>query len=174
MLDIQVETTTPNTTTTTTINYNATTPARKGHRANGSLEKTCQKEEERRRDHMHSHSGDKPYKCALCEYEARKKGNLIRHVKIVHRTTSVASVASVAASDATATSWKMEGAQEFIDRMDKTHIQKLVECLDKEHATDDIRDLRCGGQWLEAAVDLLKHNDITIAEWQQIMVACLN
>ena len=51
-------------------------------------------------------------------------------------------------NDAISTSWKMERAQEIIDRMDKTRIQKLEECLEKEHATDDICDLRCGGRWL--------------------------
>jgi hypothetical protein len=76
-------------------------------------------------------------------------------------------------NDVIATSWKMERAQAVIERMDKTRIQKLEECLEMEHATDLVRDLSCRGRWLNAAVDLLKNNDIAITEWQRIVLACL-
>jgi hypothetical protein len=71
------------------------------------------------------------------------------------------------------TSWKLHGAEEAVKQSNMPRIEKLEAQLTADHAADEENGLQCDGRWLEAALEILRRNHITIARWQELVTNCL-
>ena len=67
----------------------------------------------------------------------------------------------------------METSEDKVKNQNTPRLQKLREFLDAEHAEDVENDIRCGGKWLWAAIEILKLNRISIELWQSTLQRCI-
>ena len=62
------------------------------------------------------------------------------------------------------TVWMMEDSPARLARKNKTNLQLVEECLDKEHCTDE-HGVQCDGSWYTAAQDILTKNNISRSDF---------
>jgi hypothetical protein len=75
--------------------------------------------------------------------------------------------------DVIKTAWKMQNAEEVLERKNMPRIERLQLYLNADHASDEENGLVCNGRWLQAALEILSRNNISIAEWQERIRNCL-
>ena len=69
--------------------------------------------------------------------------------------------------------WKMHTASDVLACRSTPRLEKLQALLHTEHAEDEERNLRCGGKWLSAALDILGRNAIDVKSYQDAVRECL-
>lgn len=62
--------------------------------------------------------------------------------------------------DVISTAWTMMETESQVERSEMTRIESLQKSLSKEHRYDIDKDIKCNGEWLSAATDVLHKNNI--------------
>ena len=75
--------------------------------------------------------------------------------------------------DVVKTAWKMHGSEKEIEKRNTPRLAKLRAHLNAEHAEDIENGIQCRGRWLQAAVEILRSNEISIDMWQGHLIRCL-